>query len=281
MLKLVLGKRGLLLLTMVLCLGFVGAPTAQAFNLTITNNYDVSKSFALLYHDDVSGKWVCKGWYNVAAHTEKDYTFANSEKLRYAYVYSSAQNGEGQDDAIRRTVINEAFGYSDGQRCPEGTNRKTVAFAKFGMCINGAQLVWGESDKPLARSAAATNDEETAVKLLNQDRAKRGLAALKIDPRLTQVARAHAQDMVQNGFFDHVNQQGKSPFDRMHDNGISYRTAGENIAQNATVAALETAWMNSPKHRDNILSTSYTHVGVGLCKADDGTLYGVQVFASF
>ncbi len=260
-------------------------PTAQAFNLTVVNNYDAKKSFAILYRDDNVGKWLCKGWYNVPAHTEKEYVFPDSTKLKYAYLYSSVDNGEGQSDAIKRTVIKESFSYYDGEKCPPGSDKKTVLFGKFNMCVNGAKLIWGEeaqgsSSDAAASDASAAQLESQAVELLNQDRKKKGLAALKVDARLSQVARAHAADMVENGYFDHTNLNGQSPFDRLDAKKIRYSYAGENIASNASVPAMEKAWMNSPKHRDNILHAKYTHVGIGICTAADGSLYGVQVFAT-
>ncbi|WP_051171600.1 CAP domain-containing protein [Sporomusa ovata] len=82
-------------------------------------------------------------------------------------------------------------------------------------------------------------------------------------------------------YFNHTNLQGQSPFDRLKANGITYRSAGENIGYNYSVKKLEEAWMNSPGHRANILNTSYTHVGLGLYPGENGSLYGVQVFAGY
>ena len=139
-------------------------------------------------------------------------------------------------------------------------------------------MIWGEAE---TKDANLATDERNAVELLNQDRKKKGLKPLNIDARLTQTARAHAADMVRKDYFDHVNLEGQTPFDRMTANHIAYRAAGENIATGADVAGLEKSWMNSPKHRDNILNASYTHVGVGLCADGTGQLYGVQLFAAF
>ena len=120
-----------------------------------------------------------------------------------------------------------------------------------------------------------------AIQLLNRDRAKNGLKSLQADAKLTQVARSHAADMAKQNYFNHTNLQGKSPFDRMKANGIAYRLAGENIAYNHSLEAMQEAWMNSPGHRANILNTGYTHAGVGLYTKEDGTIYGVQLFASY
>jgi uncharacterized protein YkwD len=70
--------------------------------------------------------------------------------------------------------------------------------------------------------------------------------------------------MQQNGYFDHTSPTYGTPFAMMQSLGISYRTAGENIAMGqSTPQAVVNAWMNSEGHRANILSTSYTQIGVG------------------
>lgn len=259
-------------------------PPAEAFNLTITNNYPKVKSFCILYYEDKAQEWVCRGWFNVPANTEKVYKFTDSTSLSYAYLYSSVWDGAGEESAISRTIIDESFKYYDSQECPPGKNSHEVAFSKFGMCINGAHLIWGKAtgkSGAVSTNANITQEESKAIALLNQDRQKNGLAPLIADSRLTQVARKHGKDMIDQNYFDHVNLQGQSPFDRLTANGISYRSAGENIATNTNVTAMEDAWMHSPKHRDNILNTKFTHVGIGLQRATDNTLYGVQLFASY
>ena len=91
-----------------------------------------------------------------------------------------------------------------------------------------------------------------------------GLQALIVDDELQNVARVKAQDMVENNYFSHTSPTYGSPFDMMKNFGISYRSAGENIAKGQkTAAQVVNAWMNSSGHRANIMSTSYTHIGVG------------------
>lgn len=266
---------------------FVAAPPqAEAFKLTITNNYDKVKSFSILYYDDAVNKWVCRGWYNAPAGAAKDFNFTDSTSLSYAYIYSSAWNGDGEENAVRRTIIDDKFKYYDGEQCPQGSKRRTAAFSKFNMCVNGAHLIWGEpnrtsSSKTSTSNATITQDEMQGIELLNNDREKHGLPRLIADSKLTQAARKHAADMVTNHYFSHTNLQGQSPFDRLKASGIAYRSAGENIGYNANAAELEKAWMNSPGHRANILNSTYTHAGVGLYTGENGAIYGVQLFASY
>lgn len=124
----------------------------------------------------------------------------------------------------------------------------------------------------------SATDEQQALTLLNQDRAKNGLAALKANSQLTALARAYGKDMISRGFFSHYNPEGQSPFDRMNQAGISYKSAGENLAVNTSVSAAETAFMNSSGHRANILNSGYTEVGIGVVRASNGQVYVVQEF---
>ncbi len=106
--------------------------------------------------------------------------------------------------------------------------------------------------------------ELKVLELVNAERAKYGLSALSWNDELAQVARAHSKDMATRGFFSHNTPEGKTPFDRIKSAGISYRSAGENIAAGQkTPEEVVEAWMNSEGHRANILNSSYTQIGVG------------------
>lgn len=123
---------------------------------------------------------------------------------------------------------------------------------------------------------AVTSYEQQVADLVNAERAKAGLPALKLNWELSRVARIKSQDMHDKKYFAHQSPTYGSPFDMMKKFGISYRTAGENIAQGyATPQAVMTGWMNSPGHRANILNSSFTQIGVGYFK--DGN-YWTQMF---
>ncbi|MCD1258106.1 peptidoglycan-binding protein [Paenibacillus athensensis] len=118
---------------------------------------------------------------------------------------------------------------------------------------------------PSAAPGTAPSAEEMAmIDLVNKERAAAGLAPLAVDSALTRTARLKSQDMVDNNYFSHDSPAYGSPFDMMKNFGISYRTAGENIACNQSVQAAHEALMNSPGHRANILNKDYTHIGIGI-----------------
>ncbi len=128
------------------------------------------------------------------------------------------------------------------------------------------------------KATVSAAGEAQALSLLNQDRAASGLPALKANSQLTRLAENYAIDMIKRGYFSHYSPEGQSPFDRMNQAGISYRTAGENLAQNVSVTAAEKAFMNSSGHRANILNASFTEVGIGVVHSPDGSVYVVQEF---
>ena len=106
--------------------------------------------------------------------------------------------------------------------------------------------------------------ELEVVRLVNVIRAEYGLSALVENIALSDGARAKSRDMAQNGYFDHNSPTYGSPFDMMRSFGFSYRAAGENIAKGyASAQTVVDAWMASSGHRENILSTQYTEIGVG------------------
>ncbi|WAA09346.1 SafA/ExsA family spore coat assembly protein [Fervidibacillus albus] len=121
--------------------------------------------------------------------------------------------------------------------------------------------------------------EAQVVELVNQKRAAAGLSPLTHNWELSRVARYKSMDMRDRNYFSHTSPTYGSPFTMMKNFGISYRTAGENIAQGqATPQAVVDAWMNSSGHRANILSTQFTEIGVGYASGGSGRHYWTQMF---
>ena len=125
-------------------------------------------------------------------------------------------------------------------------------------------------------NASAREYEREVVRLVNEERRKNGLREFEEDWQISRVARYKSEDMQTNNYFSHTSPTYGSPFQMLKDFGISYRSAGENIARGQkTPSEVVNAWMNSSGHRANILNPSYTHIGVGF--ADKGK-YWTQMF---
>lgn len=121
-------------------------------------------------------------------------------------------------------------------------------------------------EKPAAApaSSAVSAYEQKVVDLTNQERSKNGLKPLALDTELSKVAREKSRDMQSKNYFSHTSPTYGSPFDMMKKFGITYTSAGENIAMGQpTPEAVVQAWMDSDGHRKNILSSNFTHIGVG------------------
>jgi uncharacterized protein YkwD len=119
--------------------------------------------------------------------------------------------------------------------------------------------------------------------LVNQDRAANGVRSLAWSATLARVAQYRAQDMLTRGYFSHYDPAtGQLAFvELLGAWGIGYTTAGENIAWSTdpSMPGINTMFMNSPEHRDNILKPAYGQVGIGV--ASDGTrVMVVEVFSN-
>lgn len=127
--------------------------------------------------------------------------------------------------------------------------------------------------------------ETDAFDLVNDERVAAGEDALIWDEMLTEVARAHSEDMVAHDYFSHTEPDGDTLTDRLADAHVSYVLAGENIAWNWNYPdPAQTAvdgWMDSLGHRENILREQFTHAGMGVAKAADDSYYFTQVFADY
>ena len=125
-------------------------------------------------------------------------------------------------------------------------------------------------------SQSVLSYESEVIRLVNEVRRENGLKALTANWELSRVARYKSQDMLNKGYFSHTSPTYGTPFQMIKAFGLSFRTAGENIARGyPTPQAVVNGWMNSSGHRANILNASYTQIGVGYVA--QGT-YWTQMF---
>lgn len=128
-------------------------------------------------------------------------------------------------------------------------------------------------------SSSNLNYEQKVVELVNIERQKNGLAPLKMDSAISNVARTKSKDMATNNYFAHQSPTYGSAGNMLTQFGINWSAWGENIAYGQrTPEAVVTAWMNSSGHRANILNTTFTKIGVGYATKADGTPYWTQMF---
>ncbi|NPV72188.1 MAG: hypothetical protein HPY89_00035 [Pelotomaculum sp.] len=116
-------------------------------------------------------------------------------------------------------------------------------------------------------------DEKLMFDLVNQERAKNGLAGLALDMRLVELARLKSQDMYQNSYFSHTSPTYGTAYDMERKAGITARVMGaENIAKAATTQRAHELFMNSTGHRANILNPQHDTIGIGIFKTQNGVV---------
>lgn len=121
--------------------------------------------------------------------------------------------------------------------------------------------------------------EQMMANLLAQDRKNNGRTALTLDAELCRIARIKSADMRDKGYFAHESPTYGDIRDMLKHFGYAYSAAGENIAHHANVDKAQAAFMSSPGHRSNILSTAWTKVGIGIVQDSNGYIYATQIFA--
>ena len=127
-------------------------------------------------------------------------------------------------------------------------------------------------------SSTLPNTAETVLSLINEERKAQGITPLQIDDLLNSTAQTKATDMVKNNYFSHESPTYGSPFEMMQNAGITYRTAGENIAGNPSVENAIKSWLASESHKQNLLSNAYNYIGIGI---EESPAYGYVIVAMF
>ena len=128
-------------------------------------------------------------------------------------------------------------------------------------------------------TASLSAQEQTAANLLNSDRARYNLPQLTLDPALCRIARVKSEDMRDNRYFAHTSPTYGDVRQMLRQFGYAYAGAGENIAHHATVEKSQAAFLSSPGHRRNIMSSGWTKFGVGVAFDAKGFVYLTQIFA--
>jgi uncharacterized YkwD family protein/spore coat assembly protein SafA len=145
--------------------------------------------------------------------------------------------------------------------------------------IKNPSLIYPGQKITIPAPSSVQTYEAEVVRLVNVERSKRGLQTLKSNWEIARVARYKSQDMINKKYFSHTSPTYGSPFRMMESFGIRFSAAGENIAYGQrTPAEVMNGWMNSPGHRANILSPSYTTMGCGVAKSSTGVFYWTQLF---
>jgi uncharacterized protein YkwD len=124
----------------------------------------------------------------------------------------------------------------------------------------------------------------TLVSLTNESRADKNLYGLQESDALTRAAQAKADDMASKGYFSHSSPYGKLFWEWIREAGYGYSYAGENLAISFSDSEeIIDAWLDSPSHRANVLSTNFSEIGVATATGTykgRPTTFVVQMFGT-
>ena len=199
------------------------------------------------------------------------------------------------------------------KNCSDGTSHNSCSITRPFFCYDGNlssnAAVCGCPENSMMDGNECDNLELMVHQLINSERASYNLSELTFDDTLALVARLHSKDMDQRNFFSHVNPDGQDPTARgaalkyaCYKNFGSFYTVGiaENIFETHTyttiwytdgvetsrdyqtsqglVSQVVSGWMNSPGHRENILTASYDKEGIGVYIGKDGKVLVTEDF---
>ena len=139
----------------------------------------------------------------------------------------------------------------------------------------------GEEPPAPGEEAAGTADDEAALtRMIGALRTYEGTSSLARDAKLDALARAHAEHMRDGQSVAHDLGDGDFRQRFEAEGTIEARAVGENVAHAPTLALAHRALHASPSHRINLLRADYTHLGIGIARAPDGSVYVCETFAS-
>jgi len=162
--------------------------------------------------------------------------------------------------------------------CP-GTGDMGGRGSVAGLVAEGIEHDTRECQIPANAEALAAR----LLELVNQERTQRGLHALTLSPQLTAIAEDHACEMIEGGFFAHVNPYtGDGPAERAIKAGYVFLALGENLAGGQPTPEQTVAeWMNSTQgHREIILAAQWGETGIAVRTGGEHGVYWVQEFGN-
>lgn len=202
----------------------------------------------------------------------KDYIKSSDEAPKSAKTYENLTKFYATVNAPNVALrAGPATSFKVNERLKEGTKVEVIGrIENFYMVVTENNNVGMIREDLLNKSSAQSPDEtekDVILRLINEERKKAGRPLLTVDSTLEKAAQTKADDMVKNNYFSHTSPTYGSPFKMIQDFGISYKSAGENIAGNPSIEAAVESWLKSDEHKKNILSNAYNYVGIGVANS--------------
>ncbi len=267
------------------------ALTTAAMMIASTNAFAATKDCAGINYSSLSlnslcGNYLGSGKLNIGNLNCIESSDINN-LIKYCFNYSCGLTSK--DDYVNEDCNKDNDCTDDS--CDSNKDCAGSDCDKFNSCTSGNcgnnESTGNNGSAENNESTESTGDNQSTsesayaaevVRLVNEERAKEGLAALKTDAAVQSAAQIRAKETVT--LFSHTRPDGSSCFTALQSAGAKYSTAGENIAYGQkTPAEVVNAWMNSEGHRANIMNSSFTTIGVG-CYKSGNTYYWSQFFTA-
>mgnify|MGYP001579567720 CR=1 FL=1 len=126
--------------------------------------------------------------------------------------------------------------------------------------------LFGNGHASVAYATILPPPPPTIIQMVNIEREKVGLNKLTTSLQLTNSAQTKCEDMVAKDYWDHISPDGTTPWYFIESAGYYYRYAGENLCRIGDDTGCMEGWMNSSKHKENILAPEFREMGIGYCK---------------
>ena len=242
--------------------------SAKVGKKTLKCKVTVKKSFITADNDKVS---VAKGdkvtlTFNVSGSKKITYSNGGPEKCT---ITSAKWSG----NKLKLTVKGKDNGSALIKVYAKGHSKTTMETVTVN--VSGKSTI---SNKPASTNESNLSIQDQVLELVNAERKDAGKSAVKLDSTLNQVAELRANELLKN--LSHVRPNGTSCFTAFDDKGVKYGSASENIAAGQrTPEEVMSNWMGSTGHKENILDSDVTKMGVALVTVPSGYgYYWVQVF---
>ncbi len=174
--------------------------------------------------------------------------------------------------------------HADNAYKPQILSGRSVAFVIMIALVAESAFVFGAKYILPQSKLFGIIEVNALIDETNASRVTNGLPDLQVSPLLQAAAQAKANDEATKGYFAHTSPQGLTPWYWFEQAGYDFDYAGENLAVNFSDSQdVTNAWMNSPEHRANILSTDYTQIGIATAQGvyqGEPTTFVVEEFGT-
>jgi hypothetical protein len=185
---------------------------------------------------------------------------------------------------MKKALKNYLIPHEGNDYKPHLLRRRAIVFVVIVALVAESAFVFGAKYILPKSKLFGIVEANVLVDETNQNRVTNGLPDLQVSPLLQEAAQEKANDEATNGYFAHTSPQGLTPWYWFQQVGYNFDYAGENLAVNFSDSEdVTTAWMNSPEHRANILSTYFTQIGIATAQGTyegEPTTFVVEEFGT-